>query len=376
MEEFAVRTSGWSSLPTSDATWDEGRARAALNDWAGDDMAKYGRAFLWSDGSGTKDGFKFPIAMPVGGKLTVFRNAVNNAKARMNQATDIPSDAKQKMMGVLNSLQASYSRDSMTASAAPVSPPKVWFNDPKLPGKTKITVTPEGRVFGHLGTWDSCHLTFANTCVTVPRSRRNYADFHVGSTKTAEGDVIDTGVLTVDTGHADTAWSMASKVKAHYDNTGAKAAVVRAGEDQFGVWVAGALAPGADVEEMAQKLRQAPLSGDWRKIGGSLELVAALGVNRPGFAITAAGESEESDEVFEGIEFHVEDDEVTCLIASADFADADVYIEQSAAADEEVDCGCPDKANLTERLNAHAAPLLTASERERRVARIAGYAKI
>jgi hypothetical protein len=353
-EEFAVRSSGWSGLPTSEAAWDEGQARAALNAWAADDMTKYGRAFLWSDGSDSKTGFKFPIAMPVNGKLTIFRNAVNNAKARLGSA-NIPGPDKDKMLSILNSIQGRYEEMSLVAAAAPLHPPKAWFTDPKLSGKTKIQVTPDGRVFGHLGTWDACHLTFANTCVTVPRSKRGYADFHVGTTKTAEGELVDTGVLTVDTGHADTTVSLVSAVKSHYDNTGTKAAIVRAGEDQYGVWIAGALAPGVDTEEMGQKLRQAPLSGDWRRIGGGLELVAALGVNRPGFAITAAGEIlDEEDQIV----FHVADDEVTCLIAASSFSDEpveydfqiigednDPAVELAAEAMESTDCGCPDVKN-------------------------------
>jgi hypothetical protein len=370
MEEYAVRTSGWSGLPTSQASWDEGRARAALNAWAGDDMAKYGRAFLWTDGSGTKTGYKFPIAMPVDGTLTVFLHAVNNAKARMNQA-DVPTADKTKMMSILNNLSSSYSNSeemALVAAAIPVHPPRTWFADPKLPGKTKLTVTDDGRVYGHLGTWDSCHLTFADTCVTVPRSRRNYADFHVGSTKTAEGQVIDTGVLTVDTGHADTSWTLASKVKAHYDDSGTAAAVVRAGEDAYGVWVAGALVPGA-TEEMAQKLRRTPLSGDWRRIGGGLELVAALGVNRPAFAITASGEEdgEISYDSTEDVVWAVADGEITCLIAA--FGPSEDSTGETAS---EEGCGCPDVAEALKKY----APLTLPEQRKEFTAKLARYAPL
>lgn len=376
MEEFGVRGSGWSGLPRSDAAWDEGRARAALDAWAGDDMAKYARAFLYNDGSGTKTGLKFPIAMPVNGKLTVFNRAVANAKARLNQAS-IPAEAKTQIGNVLNRLSGDHEEMSLVASAVPLNPPKAWFEDPKLPGKTKITVTEDGRVFGHLAPWDTCHLTFANTCVTVPRSARGYADFHVGSTKTAEGAVIDTGVVTVDTGHADESWTLASRVKAHYDNTGTAAAVVRAGEDAYGVWIAGSLVPGAD-EELAQKVRRAPLSGDWRRVGGNLELVAALGVNRPGFAVTASGEpGDETDALIQ-----VDGDEITCLIASATFFEAEQFelnvIEDNPGDDfsdvtPDAPCGCPDDpTTLANRMSAYI-PLPTPQELEERARRFAAY---
>jgi len=391
MPEFAVRASGWSGLPTSTASWDEGRARAALDAWAGDDMGKYGRGFLWSDGSDNKTGFKFPIAMPVNGKLTVFRNAVNAAKARLNQA-DIPSADKAKMATILDRLSGSYEEMSLVAGAAPLNPPAAWFADPKLTGPTKVTVTPDGRVFGHLAEFGKCHLTFANTCVTVPRSQRGYADFHAGSTKTSEGKVLDTGVLTVDTGHADTTWNLAERVKAHYDNTGTAAAVVRAGEDAYGVWVAGALVPGAD-EELAQKLRRSPLSGDWRRIGGGLELVAALGVNRPGYQITASGVEEfliyadgegvAEFNIDEDFVIHTDNDEVTCLIAAlgpdddeaeengwgADFADD---AEELGKGEVKVDCGCPDVA---EALKSRT-PLLTRAESAQLANRMRAHAKL
>ncbi len=389
---MGVRGSGWSGLPTSTASWDEGRARAALDAWAGDDMTKYGRGFLWVGGDPQlKTSYKFPIAMPVNGKLTVFRNAVSAAKSRLNQAS-IPSADKAKMSTILDRLSGSYEEMSFVAAAAPLNPPAAWFTDPKLPGPTKVTVTPEGRVFGHLAEFGKCHLTFANTCVTVPRSTRAYADFHAGSTKTAEGKVIDTGVLTVDTGHADTAWNIVERVKAHYDNTGTAAAVVRAGEDAHGVWVAGSLVPGAD-EELAQKLRRSPLSGDWRRVGGGLELVAALGVNRPGFQITASGAEEYliySDG--EGVAFDIneefviqsDNDEITCLIAAlgpdsaeeaeengwgADFADESEELGQGEI---QVDCACPDVAKAL----ASMKPLRLSSEQAQLANRLAAHSKL
>lgn len=276
-------------------------------------------------------------------------------------------------------------------AAAPLNPPKAWFIDPKLPGPTKITVTADGRVFGHLAEFGKCHLTFANTCVTVPRSRRGYADFHAGTTKTAEGTVLDTGVLTVDTGHADTAWNLVDRVKAHYDNTGTAAAVVRAGEDAHGVWVAGSLVPGAN-EELAQKLRRSPLSGDWRRIEGALELVAALGVNRPGFAITASGEEQAlvysngepvEFNVDEDFVFRTEDDEVTCLIAALgpsdeseeddveEYAEGEV-VDTAPEVSDSADCGCPGVAAAL----ANLKPLVPLQDRAALAERFAAHAKL
>ena len=70
--------------------------------------------------------------------------------------------------------------------------------------------------------------------------------------------------------------------------------MVASGEDRWGIWVAGALVPEADDTDAAM-LRRSPLSGDWRRINGNLELVAALAVNTPGFPIVSLNASGEPE---------------------------------------------------------------------------------
>ena len=94
---------------------------------------------------------------------------------------------------------------------------------------------------------------------------------------------MNVGTITLDTGHADRSWGRAAAA-AHYDDTGTAVADVVCGEDEFGIWVNGALRPDVD-EVSARKLRGAALSGDWRNVNGNLELVALLAVNVPGFPI-------------------------------------------------------------------------------------------
>lgn len=174
----------------------------------------------------------------------------------------------------------------LTAAAPPVEPPGEWFEDPRLGEPTPLTITADGRVYGHLATFDVCHVASPGgpgICVVAPHSNRGYADFHTGTVLTYEGDLIGTGKITMGTGHAGQKLA-ATAAAAHYDNTGTAVADVRAGEDLFGIWVAGALRP--DVSDAQKRaLRASPLSGDWRERGGSLELIAALAVNVPGFPI-------------------------------------------------------------------------------------------
>lgn len=196
---------------------------------------------------------------------------------------------------------------SMDTFESPVNPPIEWFSNPNLERRTPIQVTQEGRVFGHLAAWNECHRDVTmRECVLAPHSKMAYAPFHLGSTLAADGQLIRTGKITMDTGHAPISWGYSAVVR-HYDDTGYEVAVVRAGEDEFGIWVAGALVPEATTKQAA-KLRRSPLSGDWRAIEGNLELTAALAVNFPAFpvysmdneertALTAAGVIMPEDEV-------------------------------------------------------------------------------
>lgn len=289
--DFAVRTGGWSSMPTSTGAWDEGAARRALDAWAGEDMAKYGRAFLWSDGSGNKTGFKFPIAKPVDGTLTLFIRAVNNADARLNQA-DIPAADKAKIQGILDRIQARYSGGeneaalmsaNTFATANAVNPPATSFANPKFTKATPIRVDDHGRVFGHLASWRKCHMGIGNRCVMAPKSKTNYSYFRLGEVLCDDGSLVKVGKITLGTGHADEKFGVIPATE-HYDNTGTCVAVVSAGEDKFGVWVSGALVAGVTEDRVAE-LRRSPLSGDWRRVDNNLELVAALAVNSPGFPV-------------------------------------------------------------------------------------------
>ena len=175
------------------------------------------------------------------------------------------------------------SRDSLTAAAIPTAPPEAWFKDPALAGPTALVVEDDGRVYGHIAAWGTCHIGQIGKCVEPPTSPSNYAYFRTGALRTAEGTSVAVGHLTMGTGHAGPRDS-ANAAAEHYDNTGTVFADVAAGEDAYGIWVAGSLRPGITPEQV-RVARSAPISGDWRTIRGSLELVGALAVNVPGFPV-------------------------------------------------------------------------------------------
>ena len=175
------------------------------------------------------------------------------------------------------------SRDSLIAAAIPTAPPEAWFQDPQLTGPTALVVEDDGRVYGHVAVWGTCHIGQVGKCVEPPTSPSNYAYFRTGVLRTAEGTSVAVGHLTMGTGHAGPRDS-ANAAAEHYDNTGTVFSDVAAGEDAHGIWVAGALRPGITAEQV-RVARSAPISGDWRMIRGALELVGALAVNVPGFPV-------------------------------------------------------------------------------------------
>jgi hypothetical protein len=174
---------------------------------------------------------------------------------------------------------------TLVASATPTVPPREWFDDPKLDGPTAFTVTDDGRVFGHVATWGVCHIGVQNACTTAPFSASGYAYFRTGAIDTTDGEVA-VGHITIGSGHANTG-ATAAAAAAHYDNAAHVAADVAAGEDKYGIWVAGALRSNVS-DDIRKAVKAAALSGDWRWIAGSYEMVAALAVNVPGFPIPRA----------------------------------------------------------------------------------------
>ena len=209
------------------------------------------------------------------------------ATARVYAAGQVPAPAEPEAEEAEETSEAPEKRpagrDALTAAAIPTAPPEAWFKDPQLTGPTALVVEDDGRVYGHIAAWGTCHIGQVGKCVEPPTSPSNYAYFRTGALQTAEGTSVAVGHLTMGTGHAGPRDS-ANAAAEHYDNTGTVFADVAAGEDAYGIWVAGSLRPGITAEQV-RVARSAPISGDWRTIRGSLELVGALAVNVPGFPV-------------------------------------------------------------------------------------------
>ena len=241
---------------------------------------------------------------------SIKKSKITINKARVMAATIVPKPAFQECsISVLDDNHTENQEDTMVpdgiyvldelsseeaealvacgiiAGAVPVVPPRDWFENPKLERATPLTVDDSGRVFGHIASWDTNHIGMSYG-TKPPRSKSGYAYFHTGVLRVDDGADIAVGQLTLAGGHASLEASAMEAVK-HYDDTASAVADVHAGEDQYGIWVAGSLRPDATPMQV-RALRASAPSGDWRPIRGSLELVAVCQVNVPGFPVARA----------------------------------------------------------------------------------------
>jgi len=176
--------------------------------------------------------------------------------------------------------------NALTASGAPLYPPDDWFKKPIFRSKTPVNVTAAGHLSGHIAGWDTQHIGMPHEAQHAPHSESDYAYFRTGILQTQSGREVPVGQLTLAGGHASMSASAAEAV-AHYDDTSSAVADVTCGEDDFGIWISGALRPGVS-DEQIRALRASAPSGDWRPINGALELVAVCQVNTPGFPVARA----------------------------------------------------------------------------------------
>jgi hypothetical protein len=182
---------------------------------------------------------------------------------------------------------------ALIASTATAARPDVdAFTLPALDRPTPITWDWDtGRVYGHIATWQTCHVGYADVCVTAPRDASGgYAAFNRFPVDTADGGTVWAGRITVGGRHAGLDLT-ASSAMATYD-TKTVAAHVRAYEDEFGIVVAGVIELAEDAPERAV-LERRKVSGDWRETPDGLSLLEVLALSpgprahaEPGFPVT------------------------------------------------------------------------------------------
>jgi 2'-5' RNA ligase len=212
--------------------------------------------------------------------------------------------------GLTDDVRALYA--SAALNTPEMGPPDAAFADPEFKEPTPVSITASGEwqiIKGHAALFGTCHMSFPNACVTAPYEEV-HDHYRLGEVVTASGERVAVGPITLGTGHAATVGLDPRRAAEHYDNTGTCVALVASGNDEFGIWVAGVVKPGTPPGRVME-LAGAKLSGDWRRIGGALRLVAMLAVNTPGFPVPR-------------LKAHVTDGRQTSLVAAGLMPDATV----------------------------------------------------
>ena len=172
----------------------------------------------------------------------------------------------------------------VTAGASP-KPSWDMFYMPEAEVITHNTVEdvgPDGfiPVYGHLGSWESCHDGVLGSCLMMPRPDDNYASWNKRRVETDNGPVF-TGPLCLRGGHHSMAEVGSAKaMAAAYDDVNNGWADVRIIPGVLGPWYSGYVRPGtADNDVIAA--RASSVSGHW--INGKLKFIVS--VNAPGYDI-------------------------------------------------------------------------------------------
>lgn len=181
---------------------------------------------------------------------------------------------------------------ALIASTGILTRPKAaMFGGTALTAPTPITYDHEtGAIFGHIATWQTCHVGFSDVCVTAPKDPGggDYASFNRYPVETEDG-VVWAGRITVGGRHAALSANAGGAIAEHDGKT--VAGYVRAYEDQFGIAVAGMIEPDL-APDVLSVLARRKVSGDWRETAQGLSLVEVLALapgprqhSEPGFPV-------------------------------------------------------------------------------------------
>lgn len=168
-------------------------------------------------------------------------------------------------------------------AAPPVAPPVDWFALRPMTEPEPFTVHPDGRCYGLIARWGSCHIGFRDRCVNVPRGDGRYTKFRNKRVLCEQGETVWTGPIFADTVHPDLR-AKASDAQAHYAHTGTALADVALYDNEWGIVAAGAVRPDVSPAQI-RGLRGSDVSPDWRPMEGRHELVGLLAVNVSGFIV-------------------------------------------------------------------------------------------
>lgn len=196
----------------------------------------------------------------------------------------------------------------LAAAGGHVQPYEVFFA-PEADVLTKAIVTADGRIYGHLGSWDSCHDGIEGQCIRIPRPTDDYASFNKPGVLTDRG-IVATGPIFLLGGHRP--GKGVKDIDAAYGGVENAWADVRITAGRLGPWISGVVRPGVD-DDKVYAARASRLSGHW--VGGRLK--AIVSVNAEGYEVSGSGDllDEVAASTFSGFAFAVNEDGVSELIA-------------------------------------------------------------
>jgi 2'-5' RNA ligase len=226
------------------------------------------------------------IAMLASGELHRVEDALL-ASARVPGLVEVEGDLH---LFVERPFSLAAPRVFTACSAGPLKAPASWFEKPRLTEPTVLTVTAEGRIFGHVSS-KACHNGYQDRCLQAAPIGDGL-HFHTAYHETDAGDLVRVGRITVKP-HAPRGASMAN-VQAHYDDARRVAAFVRAYDDEFGIVVAGVTRSDAPPELLRDFLGNPP-SIDQRRgvtLGVSSVPVPGLPILQPEALIRASADGE------------------------------------------------------------------------------------
>ncbi len=180
------------------------------------------------------------------------------------------------------------------------------FHIPESDTPQKIVIDPDGRVYGHLGLWGTCHDGYGDACMLIPQPTDNYASFNKSGPLTERGQV-ETGPIFAFGGHRSA--KSAKTIEEAYGGIENAWCDVRVTVGRLGPWVSGLVRPGVS-EETIYAARASRISGHW--VNGKLK--AIVSVNAEGYEVPGSGEF--NVDFSTGFSYATNDEGVTELVAS------------------------------------------------------------
>lgn len=163
--------------------------------------------------------------------------------------------------------------------------PPVWLEQNALAGAPqKVTLLDGERVCGYIAK-NNERIEDLPFLFRVPKEPDFDEYANTQDIQVTDGTV-RVAVLPWKGGHAADSLGLESAV-AHYDDPRNAGAVVRYGQDRFGIWAAGYVHPDAD-SQMRDRIVLHPTSGDWRLRDARWRFAGACFVNVPALPVFAA----------------------------------------------------------------------------------------